>query len=86
MPNQNKDLPKANPNIVTGAVIAGAILLALVGAMLPGWAGMAGPEATWIPLVFYALAVVDVGIALYLRSFLRKLKRDRAAGGTIRRQ
>jgi hypothetical protein len=80
MSDQNsKDAPatlaKVNANVVAGAMIAGAAMLAFVGAMLPGWAQFTGPEATWLSIGFYVLAAAEVGIAFYLRAFIRKAQR-----------
>lgn len=91
MPSQDTDgkpadLSHVNANAVTAAMFVFAVMLAFVGTMVPDWAGMTGPEATWIPFVFYAMAIADVGVALYLRHFIRKAQRNNAPGGTIQRQ
>jgi hypothetical protein len=80
-------LAKVNPNIVPGAMIVGAIMIAIIGTFMPSLVGLTGPEAFWIPVIFYAVAVVDIGIALFFRSRLIKARRSTASGvGTVQRQ
>ncbi len=76
-----------NPNILAAAMIFGAVLTAGIGTMVPSLAGMTGPEATWIRLLFYAIAATEVILALWLRSRIIKAQRPPAkSGGTIQRQ
>lgn len=78
---------KTSANTLTAAMIVGAIMLVVVGTMLPALAGLTDPEATWIPLVFYALAAAEVLIAFYLRAMIKRTQRSKASsGGTIQRQ
>jgi hypothetical protein len=78
--NQPAALAKVNANAVAGAMIIGAAMLVFVGAMLPGWAQFSGPEATWLSIAFYVLAAAEVGIAFYLRAFIRKAQRSPNSG------
>lgn len=76
-----------NPNVLAAAMIFGAILTAGVGTMVPGLAELTGPEASWIPWLFYAAAAIEVILALWLRARLLKVQGPaRPSGGTIQRQ
>lgn len=77
---------KVNADLVMAMVVAGAIVLAVFGTFLPSLAALDGPEATWIPLMFYAFAIIDIGIAFYLRSVIKKAQRSSAGGTTVQRQ
>lgn len=86
-PNRPGQAPaKVNPNIVPGAMIVGAIITAVIGALMPNLIGLTGPEATWIPLVFYAIAALEIGIALFFRRHLIRTQQGQRPGGTIERQ
>lgn len=71
--------------IVTGAILAGAAIIAILGTVLPGIIGLAGTPAIVMQVAFYAVAVVDVVIALWLRARLRKARSSRS-GATVQRQ
>lgn len=87
MDKTGQQAPNVNPNIVPGALIVGAIMIAVIGTFMPSLVGMTGPEAFWIPVIFYVVAVVDIGIALLFRSRLIKAQRSAgASGGTVQRQ
>lgn len=87
MAQPNSGQKPGNPNIVAGAMIVGAIVIAVIGTMTPSLLELAGPEATWVPLLFYGVAAFEVVMALYLRARLIKAQRPPAAtGGTIQRQ
>ena len=76
-----------NPNILAAAMIFGAILIAVIGTMAPALAGITGPEAAWIPFLFYAVAAVEVALALWLRARLIKARdAARPGGGAVQRQ
>ncbi len=76
-----------SPNLLAGAMIFGAVLTAVIGTLVPGLAEMTGPEATWIPFVFYAIAALEVILALWLRARLIKARgMARPAGGTVQRR
>ncbi|MBL9035124.1 MAG: hypothetical protein JNN33_10190 [Rhodospirillaceae bacterium] len=77
---------QANPNILAGAMIVGAVMIAIIGAMTPSLLELTGPEASWVPLVFYAVAAIDILLALRLRSRLIRAQRSGNPGGTIQRQ
>jgi len=74
--NQSAALAKVIANAVAGAMIIGAAMLVFVGMMMPGWAQFSGPEATWLSIAFYVVAAAEVGIAFYLRAFIRKAQRS----------
>ena len=61
-----------NADAVAAAMIVGAVLLVVVGAMLPDWAKVPGPATTWLPIAFYVFAALAVCLALYLRATIRK--------------
>jgi hypothetical protein len=76
-----------NANVLTAAMILGAGLLAFIGAMLPDWVGLPGPETRWLSYAFYVLAAGEVLLAFYLRAMIRKAQKSAAkGGGTIERQ
>ncbi len=76
-----------NPNVLFAAMIFGAILVAVIGTTVPALAGITGPEAAWIPFLFYAVAAVEVILALWLRARLIKARdRARPGGGTVQRR
>lgn len=71
--------------MVTAAILVGAVMIAVIGTFLPGWAGLTGMPAVALQLVFYAIAAIDVAIALWLRARLRKARRPDDSG-PVRRQ
>lgn len=71
---------------ITGSILAGAALIAIVGTLLPGWVGITGAPATWIPIVFYAVALIDVLVALWLWRRLQAARQASSAGGAVQRQ
>ena len=76
-----------NPNLLAGAMIFGAVLTAVIGTAVPALAEMTGPEATWIPFVFYAIAALEVILAMWLRARLIKaLGAARPGAGTVQRR
>lgn len=80
----NPDQGKApNPNLLAGVMIFGAVLTAVIGALVPTLAEMTGPEATWIPFIFYAGAALEVILALWLRAVLLKARRRPRPGGQV---
>lgn len=70
--------------VLLAALLAGACLVAVIGTLLPGLIGLSGPPAIIIPLVFYAIAAIDVGIAFWLRARLRKAGQSKS--GPVQRQ
>jgi hypothetical protein len=75
--------PKAGPGnpagmIVMATVLVGAVMIAAIGTLLPGWLGLTGAPALIIALAFYAVAAVDVAIAFWLRG---RVNKARQAGG-----
>jgi hypothetical protein len=73
----------AVPAIVAASVLAGAAMLAIIGTLLPGWVGITGAPAAWIPLVFYAVALIDVLVALWL---WRRVQAARQGRGPVQRR
>jgi hypothetical protein len=83
MPDAQKR-PAGVATITIAAILVGAVMIAVVGTFLPGLIGLTGTPAIVIPLVFYAVAALDVAIALWLRA---RLKKARSSGsGPVRRQ
>jgi len=77
----NSGSSRTAPMVVVASVLAGAVFVAIFGTLLPTLAGITGAPATWIPIVFYAVAVADVLIALWLwRKLKAMLPRRRTAG------
>jgi protein-S-isoprenylcysteine O-methyltransferase Ste14 len=75
------------PIAVVASVLAGAVLVAVIGTLLPGLAGITGAPAIWIPIVFYAVAVVDVLIALWLWRRLKAMRQSSAhSSGPVQRR
>jgi hypothetical protein len=72
--------------VVLASILAGAALVAIIGTLLPGLAGITGAPATWIPIVFYAVAVADVLIALWLWRRLKALRSAPQNTGPVQRQ
>jgi hypothetical protein len=79
-PPANK--PPVSPLIVLA--LLSAVMLAVLGTVLPGMLDFAGPERWMISGVFYLAAAGDVAIALWFRSKIKKA--SAASGGTIQRQ
>lgn len=69
---------------VVAAILVGAVLIAAIGTFVPDLIGMTGPEAVWVRLVFYVVAAVDVGLALWLRARIRRAQQR--GGGTVQRR
>lgn len=84
MPDAQKP-PAGAATITIAAVLVGAVMIAVVGTFLPGLIGLTGTPAIVIPLVFYAVAALDVAIALWLRARIRKA-RGPAGKGPVHRQ
>ena len=75
---------RANPApAITVSILAGAALIAIVGTLLPGWVGITGAPATWIPIVFYAVALIDVLVAVWL---WRRVQAARRGQGPVQRR
>ena len=70
---------------IVAAILGGAAIVAIIGTVLPNLIGMTGPVATWVRVVFYAVAAADVAIALWLRARIRRARQE-ATRGTVRRQ
>jgi len=85
MPDTAPSSPDSARAVVV-AVLFGAVLVAIIGTFVPNLAGFEGPEAVWIRVVFYVVAVLDVVIAFWLRAKLSKAKRGANQGGTVQRQ
>jgi hypothetical protein len=72
-----------SPAIIV-ALLFSAVMLVVLGTILPGMMELPEPGGLIMRLVLYAAAAGDVAIALWFRS---RMKKTRAAtGGTIQRQ
>ncbi len=85
MPHESRTPPPNAATITMAAVLAGAVMIAIVGTFLPGWVGLTGGPAVALQLVFYAIAAIDVAVAFWLRARLRKIQSSRG-GGTVQRE
>jgi len=73
--------------ILMAAILAGAVMIAVIGTVLPGLIGLSGAPAMIMPLAFYAIAAIDVVIVLWLRARLKKARQSSPqSGGTVQRQ
>lgn len=81
--NQPPKSAAPSPAVIV-ALLVSAVMLVVLGTILPGMMAFDGPEGLIMQIAFYVAAAGDVAIALWFRS---KLKKARAAsGGTIQRQ
>jgi hypothetical protein len=78
--------PNSASIVLVAAILAGAAIIAVIGTFLPDLIGMTGPEAIWVRVVFYAVAAADVGIALWLRARIRRIRQEGQGAGTVQRQ
>jgi hypothetical protein len=85
MPDQTERPPSNASTTVMAAILAGAAIVAVIGTFLPGWVGLTGGPAIALRLVFYAVAAIDVAVALWLRARFRKVRSSRV-GGTVQRE
>jgi len=77
----------AAATILMGAILSGAVMIAAIGTFLPGLIGLSGAPAIVVPLVFYAIAAIDVGIAFWLRARLKKARHSAPRPGqTVQRR
>ena len=79
-----KPAPNAARTILTGSILSGAVIIAAIGTFLPSLIGLSGTPAIVIQLVFYAVAAIDVGIALWLRAKIKAARQQ--SGSIVRRQ
>lgn len=79
-----KPVPSAGDTILMGSIFSGAVIIAAIGTFLPGLIGLSGTPAIIIPLVFYAVAAIDVGVAFWLRAKIRAARRQ--SGSPVQRQ
>jgi hypothetical protein len=81
--------PRAGPGnpagtIVMATVLVGAVMIAAIGTLLPGWLGLTGAPALIIALAFYAVAAIDVAVAFWLRArFTRARQASGRSGNTV---
>ena len=85
MPDQPQKSSANAPTTVMAAILIGAAFLAIIGTILPAFIGLTGTPALIFRITFYAIAVIDVVIAFWLRGKLQKARSSRP-GGTVRRQ
>jgi hypothetical protein len=81
---QPKPLPSTGGTILMGSILSGAVIIAAIGTFLPGLIGLSGTPAIIIPLVFYAVAAIDIGVAFWLRAKIRAARRQ--SGNPVQRQ
>ena len=75
----------ASPNPAATPVLIGTLLVgAVLFAVLPGMLDLPDPIGLVLSVALYAVAAGDVGIALWLRSKLRKAQRS--VGGAVQRR
>ena len=67
--------------ILMASILLGAVMIAAIGTLLPGWMGLTGTPALMIALVFYAVAAIDVVIAFWLRGRIAKARQASGRGG-----
>jgi len=78
---------KTAPAVLVASVLAGAAFVAIIGTLLPGLIGITGAAAIWIPIVFYAVAVADVLVALWLWRKLKTMRQPSQQGsGPVQRR
>jgi hypothetical protein len=80
MPDQTQKPSPNAPTTVMVAILVGAVMIAIVGTFVPDWVGLTGAPATIMRLAFYAIAVIDVVIAFWLRARLRKAQGSTSTG------
>ena len=78
-------LVKANGDLILGAMVISAIGMVFIAIMLPGWAEIDGPFATWISIGLFVAAAGEIILGFYLRSVIRKAKAAAGANSVIRR-
>jgi len=67
------NLAKVNANAVCAALIVGAVLNLIMGAMLPRWIAASNQSmASWLSIAFYVSAPLAIGLGFYLRAAIRK--------------
>jgi hypothetical protein len=76
---------KPNPALPIALIIS-AIMFVILGALLPGLAGMTGLEGTVLSVALWVVAAGDVAIAFYLWTKIKKAHQSANSGGTIQRQ
>lgn len=73
----------ASPAIIV-ALLFSAVMLAVLGTILPGMMELPEPGGLIMRLALYAATAGDVAIALWFRSRMKKTRAG--SGGTIQRQ
>lgn len=69
--------------LLIGILLFSAVVLAILGTILPGLMELPDPGGLILAIAFYAAAAGDVAVALWFRS---RLKGKRPSGGTVQRQ
>ena len=77
--------PKYTAQIIMAVNLTGAVIIAAIGTFVPSLIGLTGAPALAMQLVFYAVAVIDVAIAFWLRAKIRKARQSNS-GGPVQRQ
>jgi hypothetical protein len=86
MPSHSGNGAKSTPIVLVASVLVGAVLVATIGTLVPGLAGITGAPAFWIPVVFYAIAVADVLVALWLWRKLKAMRPSSHGSGPVQRR
>jgi protein-S-isoprenylcysteine O-methyltransferase Ste14 len=89
MDQNTKSNPADHPAsvVLMASMLLGSLMIAVIGTVLPDWIGITGAPAILISLVFYAVAAIDVAIALWLRARLKKARQSSAASsGPVQRR
>jgi membrane protein implicated in regulation of membrane protease activity len=83
MADPNPKPAPGNPagTILMASILLGAVMIAAIGTLLPGWIGLTGTPALIIALVFYAVAAIDVAIAFWLRARIAKARQASGRSG-----
>jgi hypothetical protein len=85
MPDQPQKPAQGAPNTIVAAILVGAAFVAILGTILPALIGLTGTPALILRLALYAVAVLDVATAFWLRGKLGKARASRS-GATVQRQ
>jgi membrane protein implicated in regulation of membrane protease activity len=87
MSPQSGNGAKSAPIVLVASILVGAVMVAVIGTFVPGLASITGAPAFWIPIAFYAIAVADVLVALWLWRKLKGMRQSSSrGGGPVQRQ
>lgn len=86
MAQSSEPKPAAPSPAIVAALLVSAVMLVVLGTILPEMMEFSGLERWLMSGVFYLAAAGDVAIALWFRSKSRKARAAAASGGAIQRQ